>query len=140
MYGIKIKTVKKMNEKKCGKYEELFISSDEAALLEHIKNCPECAEEHKRMQKVSNLVKEVSFIYKKRAQKRPKIVVFSMAASFLMIFLAFFAIQITTPSSFVNETIAYISDGAYGIEYSYEDMGLPVDEYGLIMVDTGNEF
>lgn len=54
-----------------------------------------------------------------------------------MIFLAFFAVQITTPESFVNETIAVISDGAYGVDYSYEQMGLPVDDYGLIAVDFG---
>lgn len=131
-----------MNEKKCNKYEELFVSSDEKEFLEHIKNCPECAKEHERMQKVSNLIKEVSYIYKNKRtkKKKSKVAVLSMAASFLMICAAFFAIQIMTPSSFVNETIASISNGAYSQEYSYEQMGLPVDEYGLIMVDLGNEF
>ncbi len=123
-------------DKKCTKYEELFISSDKNALLEHIKICPDCAAEHEKMKKVSGLIKEVSFSYRQR-QKRLKTAILSIAASFLMIFLAFFAVQITTPESFVNETIAVISDGAYGVDYSYEQMGLPVDDYGLIAVDFG---
>lgn len=48
-------------DKKCTKYEELFISSDKNALLEHIKICPDCAAEHEKMKKVSGLIKEFFF-------------------------------------------------------------------------------
>lgn len=121
-------------EKKCSRYEELFVMSDETALLEHIKECEICRAEHERMLQVSNLISEVKPLYRKNNKKlvlRRSVGVMAMAASFLMIFLAFFAIQITTPESFVNETIASIS----GSDYTYEQMGLPVDEFGLIMVD-----
>ena len=108
--------------------------SDETALLEHIKECEICRAEHERMLQVSNLISEVKPLYRKNNKKpvlRRSVGVMAMVASFLMIFLAFFAIQITTPESFVNETIASIS----GSDYTYEQMGLPVDEFGLIMVD-----
>lgn len=121
-------------EKKCRRYEELFVMSDETALLEHIKECEICRAEHERMLQVSNLISEVKPLYRKNNKKpvlRRSVGVMAMVASFLMIFLAFFAIQITTPESFVNETIASIS----GSDYTYEQMGLPVDEFGLIMVD-----
>lgn len=116
-------------ENKCNKFEELFVKADESVLLAHIEDCSECRSEYEKMLKVSNLISEVKPLYrrKRRVQKN----VFAMAASFLMIFLAFFAIQIYTPNSIVNETIASIS----GSDYTYEEIGLPVDEYGLIMVD-----
>lgn len=116
-------------DKKCKKFEELFITEDEKALLAHIEECETCKAEYEKMQKVSNLIKEVTPLYKKKRAVRKNAV--AMAASFLMIFLAFFAMQISNPDSFVNETIASIS----GSNYTYEQMGLPVDEFGLIMVD-----
>lgn len=118
-------------ENKCNKFEELFVSDDTEALIKHIESCPDCKKEYENMQKVSGLIKEVSFAYKRR--KMTKKNVLSMAAAFFMVFLAFFAIQLSTPKSFVNETIASISEE----EFTYEQMGLPVDEYGLIMVDYG---
>ena len=36
-----------MDEKKCTKFEELFIKEDESELLEHINNCPQCMAEYK---------------------------------------------------------------------------------------------
>ncbi len=116
-------------DKKCKKFEELFISEDEKSFLAHIKECEECKAEYEKMQKVSNLIKEVKPLYRKKRIARKNIA--AMAASFLMIFLAFFAMQILSPDSFVNETIASIS----GSNYTYEQMGLPVDDFGLIMVD-----
>jgi len=123
-------------EKSCNKFEDLFINADETELLEHIKKCEDCRIEYERMQKVSMLIEEVKPLYNR---KKPSVRRFkrfgagaaALAASFLMIFLAFFAIQISTPDSLVNETIASIS----GNDYTYEQMGLPVDEFGLIMVD-----
>lgn len=122
-------------EKKCNKFEELFINNDEKVLLEHIKTCEECRIEYKKMEDVSSLIKEVKPLYINTKKKRPSVHIkeniFTLAASFLIIFLAFFAIQVSTPESFVNETIASISDS----DYTYEQMGLPVDEFGFIMVD-----
>jgi len=121
-----------MENEKCGKFEELFIKEDETELLEHIKTCKECAVEYENMQKVSNLVKEVSFTFRKDLRKRhAKTKILSIAAVFFTACLTFFAIQFTNPNSYLNDTIAYIK----GYDYTYEQMGLPVDDYGLIMVD-----
>ena len=40
-----------MDEKKCTKFEELFIKEDESELLEHINNCPQCMAEYKKKKK-----------------------------------------------------------------------------------------
>lgn len=117
-------------DKKCHKFKELFISEDENALLEHVKKCPDCCREYENMKKVSGLISEVSFNFI-RQRRLKKAAAATVAASFLMIFSAFFAFQIMTPESFVNSTIAYIQ----GNDCTYEEMGLPVDDYGLIMVD-----
>lgn len=116
-------------EAKCDKFEKLFIQEDETLLLEHIKTCEDCRIEYEKMEKVSGLVKEVSFVY--RRQRQIKTNVLGFAASFLILFLSFFAIQFQNPDSFMNETVAYLTGG----EYTYEQMGLPVDDYGFIMVD-----
>jgi len=120
---------KNMTEKKCTKYEELFVKEDETELLEHIKSCPYCRMEHENMKKVSALVKEVSFTFRRQKALQKKMT--ALAASFFIAFLAFFVIEFQDPSSFVNGTIASLS----GNGITYEQMGLPVDEYGFIMVD-----
>ena len=45
-------------DKKCSKYEGLFIFSDEETLKKHIEECPECRAEHEKMQKVSELIEK----------------------------------------------------------------------------------
>lgn len=118
-----------MDEKKCSKFEELFVKEDENELLAHINICPQCRAEYENMKKVSSLVKEVSFVYRRKKALQTKLL--ATAATFFITFLAFFSIQLASPDSYVNETIAYIS----GNDYTYEQMGLPVDDYGFIMVD-----
>lgn len=121
-----------MCNEKCNKYEELFVKEDETELLEHIKVCPDCAKEYENMQKVSNLVKEVSFAFRQdMKKKRLQTKITAIAATFFVSFLAFFAVQLFSPNSYVNDTIAYFT----GNDYTYEQMGLPVDDYGFIMVD-----
>lgn len=120
-----------MSGKECNKFEELFVKEDERELLEHIKTCPKCAQEYENMQKVSNLIGEVSFTYKRKKRMQKNIM--SIAATFFLAFLTFFTIQLVNPNSYVNETIAYLT----GQDYTYEQMGLPVDDYGFIMVDFG---
>lgn len=114
---------------KCTKYEELFIKEDESELIEHIKTCPQCQKEQERMEKVSAAIKEVSFIIRRKRQLEKKIM--TIAASFAIFALAFFSIQYNNQNSFINDVIASI-----GTDYTYEQMGLPVDDYGLIMVDS----
>ena len=45
--------------KKCDKYEALFKFADEETLMAHLAECEDCRAEHEKMQRVSELIKEV---------------------------------------------------------------------------------
>ena len=111
---------------KCTKYEALFTFSDEKTLLEHIENCPDCREEHEKMQKVSELIQEAKpyFIEKRRNYVKMK----AVCAVFVM-FFSLTTLGVVNFNTDISDTIKY------GNVLSAEDLGLPVDSYGLVMVD-----
>lgn len=111
-------------DKKCTKYEGLFTFGTEEDLFEHIKECPDCAAEHEKMQKVSSLVQEVKPYYRK---KRKNMQALKIACTVL--FLVFSSFSFTLMNTDVSDTLKY------GTTLSAEDLGLPVDSYGLIMVE-----
>ena len=111
-------------DKKCTKYEALFTFGTEQDLLEHIKTCPDCANEHAKMQQISSLVQEVKPHFKK---KRKNMQVFKIACTLL--FLVFGSFSFMFMNTDVSDTLKY------GAALSAEDLGLPVDSYGLIMVE-----
>ena len=113
-------------DKKCTKYEGLFIFSDEETLNQHIQECPDCKAEHEKMQKVSDLLSEVKFHYRLRNRKVRKLRAIC-ALSLVMFFTAGFGI--ISDDGEITDVIMY------GETLSAEDLGLPVDSYGLIMVD-----
>ena len=113
-------------DKKCSKYEGLFVFSNEKDLEEHIKVCPDCKAEHEKMQKVSDLIGEVKFHYKLQSKRRNKIKAIC-AGAMLMLLTASFPIV---------ENGEDLADALlYGNTLSAEDLGFPVDSYGLLMVD-----
>ena len=114
-----------MNDK-CSKYEGLFIFSDENKLNEHINECEDCRKEHEKMQRISDLIQEVKpyYLNKKSRLRRMRAVA---ALLFIMLFSATFGVIYT------NEDL---SDSLmYGETLTAEDLGFPVDSYGLLMVD-----
>jgi hypothetical protein len=112
--------------KDCSKYESLFVFSSSKDLEEHIKDCPTCRLEHEKMQKVSELIGEVKFHYKLQARKMRKLRAIC-AVALLMLFTASFP---------VIENSGDLADALlYGNTLSAEDLGFPVDSYGLLMVD-----
>lgn len=111
---------------KCSKYESLFVFSNKETLENHLNECEECRLEHEKMQKVSELLDEVKFYYKKKQNKFRKMKAVC-AAVFLMVFSTTFC-TVMQDSDFADIL-------AYGTELSAEDLGFPVDSYGLIMVD-----
>ena len=113
-------------DKKCSKYEGLFIFSDDETLKKHIAECDECSKEHEKMQKVSDLIGEVKFYYKSKSKKR-KMLKVACAFFLLMFFGAFFGI--------IANDDEYTDVLMYGNTLSAEDLGFPVDSYGLLMVD-----
>ncbi len=113
-------------DKKCSKYEGLFVFSNEEALNKHLEECPECHGEHEKMQKVSDLIGEVKFYYKSKQQRLRKIRAICAALCLVLFSTTFFAV--TMDSDFADVLM-------YGDELTAEDLGFPVDSYGLIMVD-----
>ena len=112
--------------KKCDKYEGIFIFGDEEALAEHVKCCEECRQVQAKMDKVSELIAEVapSFREKRKNNARLKMACASFA---LLMFIS--TLGIVNLNVDVRDTIMY------GQTLTLEDYGLPVDSYGLILVN-----
>lgn len=125
-FVIKLQEVNSMN-KKCTKYEELFISSDEDALKQHISECEECRIEHEKMEKVSSLLDEVKLHFYAKRKKRQNLLKVACIAGFLFVSSTTFGIFA------VNED--FTDALMYGDTLTAEELGFPVDSYGLIMVD-----
>jgi hypothetical protein len=113
-------------DKKCTKYEGLFIFSDEETLKKHLEECPDCRAEHDKMQKVSDLIGETKFYYKSKAKRVRKLKAICALALF-MFFSASFSI--------LSEDGDLADSLMYGETLTAEDLGFPVDSYGLLMVD-----
>ncbi len=112
---------------KCSKYEGLFIFADEKTLNEHVQNCGECKKEQEKFERVSELLQEVKPLYKK---KKTNINLAIKAACAL-------AIVFTGTMSFdiLDAKYSIVDTFKYGQAISIEDIGFPVDSYGLLMVD-----
>ena len=120
-----VQEVIKMDEK-CSKYEGIFVFSDEETFNRHLSECEDCASEHKKMQRVSELIDEVKFYYYKKNRKIRKIKAVC-AVLFLVFFSAFFGV-ISNDGDLADALM-------YGDTLSAEELGFPVDSYGLLMVD-----
>lgn len=113
-------------DNKCSKYEGLFIFSDEETLKEHVAQCEECRAEQEKMDKVSALIDEVKFHYYKKRKMMPKLR--AVCAVALLLFSTL-TLGIAVNDEDLMDTIRY------GETLSAEDLGFPVDSYGLLMVD-----
>ena len=113
-------------DKKCSKYEGLFVFSDEETLKSHLNECEECRLEQEKMDKVSDLINEVKFYYHAKRKRKP-----FLKAACVAIFLLF-----TTVTYGIYENYDVMMDTLqYGETLSAEDLGFPVYSYGLIAVD-----
>ena len=113
-------------ENKCTKYEGLFVFSTEEALNEHIKECDDCRAENEKMKKVSDLIGETKFYYKSKFNKVRKLKAICALALF-MCFSATYTV-VLNDGDFADALM-------YGDTLTAEDLGFPVDSYGLLMVD-----
>jgi hypothetical protein len=120
-----------MNEK-CDKYKELFINNDENVLIEHLKICPECKDEHEQMTKVVNLVKEVKPLFYKK--KHNKMFLLKAAAGLTILITAFFAVNISLDNSIPDTGNDNLLSSLQETSIINE-MGLPVDDYGLLYIE-----
>lgn len=111
---------------KCTKYEALFTFGSEEDLQKHIETCADCREQYEKMQKISSLVQEVKPHYrKKRSDKK----ILKIACSILLFAFLGTATGIMSTNTDISDTIKY------GTTLSAEDLGFPVDSYGLILVE-----
>ena len=111
---------------KCTKYEALFTFADEKTFFEHIENCPDCKAEHEKMQQVSSLIQEAKPYFKEKKRTFAKI---RVACAIFVMFMSATTLGVVNLNTDISDTIKY------GNVLSAEDLGLPVDSYGLVMVD-----
>ena len=110
----------------CKKYEGLFIFGDEATLQEHVDSCQDCKAEQEKMDKVSALLQEVRPAYKK---KKKTYKAFQAACMIFTLFVC--GVSVTT----LDSKYGILDTVKYGQALTMEDMGFPVDSYGLLMVE-----
>lgn len=113
-------------KEKCTKYESLFTFRSEEELMEHIKNCEDCRLEHEKMQKVSDLLQEVRPYFK---EKRRNLAKLKVACALFMLMVSGTTLGIINFNHDVSDTLKY------GSVLSAEDLGFPVDSYGLIYIE-----
>lgn len=123
--------------KKCDKYESLFIFADEETLNKHLQECEDCRREHEKMHKVSALVKEAEPELKRRAAFFNSLKVACVLVLFItggVFFQTFAPMQLNNTNATMTASIS--SDMSFDYEDSIiADMGLPTDDYGLLMLD-----
>lgn len=112
--------------KKCSKYEALFTFQDNETLKKHIESCEDCRKEQEVMDKVSDLLKEVKPYY---INKRKNMAKLKIACAMLTIILSTAVMGVVNFNTDISDIIKY------GNTLSAEDLGLPVDSYGLLMVE-----
>lgn len=111
---------------KCSKYEALFTFRSEEELNEHLQHCPDCRAEHEKMLRVSELIQEVKPYFKKR---RKNIARLKAACALFVIMLSGTTLGVLNLNTDISDTLKY------GTTLSSEDLGLPVDSYGLISLE-----
>lgn len=113
-------------KEKCTKYEALFTFRSEEELQEHIKECEDCRLEHERMLKVSELIKEAKPYIKEKRKNKAKI---KAACALFMLMVSGTTLGLINFNPEISDTLKY------GTTLSAEDLGLPVDSYGLIYIE-----
>lgn len=113
-------------KEKCQKFEGLFVFSDEKTLAQHIKECPDCAKEAEKMEKVSELLREVRPYFIK---KRKQFATLKIACAISFILLSGTVLGVANLNQDVNDMIKY------GTVLEASDLGFPVDDYGFLLVE-----
>lgn len=111
---------------KCTKYEALFTFANEETLKSHLETCEECSKIQEEMDGVSKLLQEVKPYY---LSKRRNTLKLKAACAALFILLSGVTFGVVNFNSDVSDMLKY------GTTLSADDLGLPVDEYGFIMVE-----
>jgi hypothetical protein len=116
----------------CDKYESLFVFGLDGELEEHLKICDDCRIEHEKQQEIKSLINEVAPFIKSKPSKTKKCYysLVRIAATFFIAFLAFSLIK----TNFVLQN-THQGNNSGKADSVISKMGLPTDDYGLLMVD-----
>lgn len=117
-------------DNKCSKYEGLFVFSDRASLEAHLAECDSCRAEHEKFKKVSGLLDEVKLHYLRK--RRRQLYDFSVKAACAVLGLLLFS---SLTFGIIANDEDLLDTLRYGGALSAEDLGFPVDSYGLLTVD-----
>ena len=113
-------------KEKCSKYEALFTFRTQEELNEHIQQCEDCRAEHEKMLRVSELIQEAKPYFK---EKRKNIARLKVASALFALMISGTTLGVLNLNTDISDTLKY------GTTLSYEDLGLPVDSYGLISLE-----
>ena len=116
------------NNKKCDKYEGLFLFRKEEELLEHIENCQDCKQEYEKHQKISSLVKEVAPVYLAKKEKEKNTFVRRVACCFVILTIV---ISFAGYKAYDN----YSFQANMEEESCISNIGLPIDDYGFFEIN-----
>lgn len=112
-------------DNKCDKFEAMFVFASEEDFQKHLSECADCREEYSKADKLSSLIKEAAPLYlaKERNTKFKKIMS-------CCVFL-FFAV-----ASIIGLGVNTYRQGDVGYSETsvIYDLGLPVDDYGLLKI------
>ena len=115
-----------MKNKNCNGYESMYTFLSDEDFQKHLAECEECAAEHERMQRVSALIQEAK-PYIKNQQRKRSIALKAACASFVL-FCSMACFQLFMTTGLYDEVV-------YNNSPTIEEMGLPVDEYGFLMIN-----
>ena len=113
-------------KEKCSKYESLFVFRSEEELNEHINTCEDCRLEHEIMLRVSELIQEAKPYFKEQRKNWAKV---KVACALFLLMASGTTLGVINLNTDVSDTLKY------GNVLTYEDLGLPVDSYGLISLE-----
>ncbi len=113
-------------KEKCTKYEALFTFRSEEELMEHLQTCEDCRLEHQKMMRVSELIQEAKPYYKEKRRNFAKV---KVACALFLLMASGTTLGVINLNTDVSDTLKY------GTTLSAEDLGLPVDSYGLISLE-----
>lgn len=113
-------------KEKCTKYEALFTFRSKDELIQHIQSCQDCRIEYEKMLRLSELIKEAKPYFKQQRRSFAKL---KVACALFMLMLSTAALGLINFNTDISDTLKY------GTVLSAEDLGLPVDSYGLISLE-----
>lgn len=111
---------------KCTKYEALFTFGSDETLKRHVETCEDCKKEQEVMDKVSDLLKEVRPYYKAKRKSAAKL---KAACAISVLLFSSVTLGVINFNTDISDVIKY------GTTLSADDLGLPVDSYGFLMVE-----